>query len=100
MVDTACAIAAPGQAKAPTTPTDTNNFQCACGHTHEVLLNKTAEQQRVNLSGELHDCRGCSVAKGLRKTIARSTHTRADKKLQRVFVNLSRNMTVPSIGRK
>ncbi|CAM9652870.1 unnamed protein product, partial [Pylaiella littoralis] len=28
-------------------------------------------------SGELHECRGCSLAKGLRKPIARSTHTRA-----------------------
>ena len=32
-----------------------------------MLLNKTAEQQRVNLSGELHECRGCSPAKGLWK---------------------------------
>ena len=139
VVDTACAVIAPGQAKAPTTPTDINTFHCAyesfngwggrgcrtfvpvlggeptkipppgdmldqypgqmnsirCkladhvrghvvlspekvvlmtspgtessyvrppqslndsyGHTHEVLLKKTAEQQKVNLSGELHE---------------------------------------------
>ena len=36
------------------------------------------EQQGVNPSGELHECRGCSMAKGPRKPIARSTHTGAD----------------------
>ena len=76
MVDTACATIAPGKANAPTTPTDINILHCTFGHTHEVLLKK--EQQGVNSSGELHECRGCSMAKGLRKPIARSTHTGAD----------------------
>ena len=40
------------------------------------------------------------MAKGLRKPITRSTHTRADKKLQRVFVDLSGKMTVSSLGGK
>ena len=40
------------------------------------------------------------MAKGLRKSIARSTDTRAGKKLERVFVDLSGKMAVPSIGRK
>ena len=40
------------------------------------------------------------MAKGLRKPIARSTHTRPEKKLQRVFVDLSGKMTVPSMGEK
>ena len=93
VVDTACAVIDPGQAKAPITPTDINTFHCTYGHTHE----QTAEQQEVNLSGELHECRGCSMAKGLRKPITITSHTRADKKLQRVFVDLSGNMTVPSI---
>ena len=43
---------------------------------------------------------GCSMAKGLRKSIARSTDTRADKKLERVFVDLSGKTAVPSIGGK
>ena len=85
VVDTACAVIAPEQAKARTTPTDINTFLCTYGHAHKVLLKKTAEQQEVNLIGELHECRGCSMAKELRKTISRSNHTRADKKLQRFF---------------
>ena len=76
MVDTACAVIAPGKTKTPTTPTDINIPHCTFGDTHEVLLKK--EQQGVNPSGELHECRGCSMAKGPRKTIARSTHTGAD----------------------
>ena len=40
------------------------------------------------------------MAKGLRKPIVRSMHTRADKKLQRVFVDLSGPMAVQSIGGK
>ena len=76
MVDSACTTIAPGKAKTPTTPTDINILHCTFGHTHEVLLKK--EQQGVNPSGELHECRGCSMARGLRKSIARSTHTGAD----------------------
>ena len=100
MVDTACAVIAPGQAKAPTTPTGINLFHCTYDHTHEALLKQTAQQQGVSLRGELHECWGCSMAKGLRKPIARSTDTRADKKVERVFVDLSGNMAVPSIGGK
>ena len=76
MVDSACTTIAPGKTKTPTTPTDINILHCTFGDTHEVLLKK--EQQGVNPSGELHECRGCSMAKGPRKPIARSTHTGAD----------------------
>ena len=100
MVDIACATIAPGKAKTPTTPNDVNILHCTFGHTHEVLRKKTATQQGIAYSGDLHECRGCSMAKGLRKPIARSTHTRAAKKLQRAFANLSRLMTVQSIGGK
>ena len=76
MVDSACTTIAPGKTKTPTTPTDINILHCTFGDTHEVLLKK--EQQGVNPSGELHECRGCSMSKGPRKPIARSTHTGAD----------------------
>ena len=76
MVDTACAAIAPVQAKAPIPPTDINLFHCIYGHTHEALLEQTAKQQESSLSGDLHECRGCSMAKGLRKPIARLTNTR------------------------
>ena len=40
------------------------------------------------------------MAKRQRKPTARSTNTRADKKLERVFVDLSGKMAVPSTGGK
>ena len=43
MVDAACTVIAPGQAKAPTTSTDINLFHCTYGQTHEVLLKQTAK---------------------------------------------------------
>ena len=58
VVDTSCAIIAPGQAKAPTPATDISTFHCTYGHTYEALLKKTADQQGVNLSEELHVCGG------------------------------------------
>ena len=78
MVDSACAVIAPGKVKTPNLPPDINILHCTFGHAHEGLLKKTATQQGIAYSGELHECRGCSMAKGLRKPIARSTHTRAD----------------------
>ncbi|CAB1111207.1 unnamed protein product [Ectocarpus sp. CCAP 1310/34] len=47
----ACAIIAPGNAKANRTPVDINDFHCAHGHSHEVLLKNTAKQQGVTRSG-------------------------------------------------
>ena len=61
VVDTTCAVIAPGQAKAPTTPIDIITFHCTYGHTHEVLLKKTTRLQGVNLSGELHEGWGLGV---------------------------------------
>ena len=100
MLDTACATIAPGKVKAPTTPADIDILHCTFGHTCEVLLNQTATQQGIAYSGDLYECRGCSIPKGLRKLMARSTHTRAAKKPERVSVGLSGPMTVQSIGGK
>ena len=95
----ACAVLAPGQL--PKKPAiDINNYHDAAGHSHEVLLRKTAEQQGIVLEGKLLECRGYSMAKGLRKGIKQSTHTRADKKHGRVFVDSSGHTVVESSGRK
>ena len=52
---------------------DINDYHCAAGHSHEVLLRKTAEQQGIVLEGKLLERRGCSMAKILRKGIKNST---------------------------
>lgn len=58
-----------------------NTFHYTYGHEHEALQN-IAEQHGVNLNGKVHECRLYSVAKGLRKRIARSTHIIRVDKLQ------------------
>ena len=94
-----CAVLAPG--KLPNKPVvNINDYHCAAGHPHETLLRKTAEQQGVVLEGKLLECKGCSMAKGLRRGIKQSTHARADKKLGRVFVDLSAPKVVESDGGK
>ena len=94
-----CAVLAPG--KLINKPVvNINDYHCAAGHSHEELLRKTAEQQEVVLEGKLLECKGCSMAKGLRRGIKQFTHTRADKKLGRVFVYLSRPKAVKSHGGK
>ena len=77
-----------------------NDYHCATGHPHEALLRKTAEQQGIVLEGKLLDCKGCSIAKGLRQGIKQSAHTRADKKLGRAVVGLSGPKVVKSHGWK
>ena len=84
--ENAYAVLAPGQLPNKTVA-DINDYHYAAGHSHEVLLRKTAEQQGFVLEGKLLECRGCSIAKGFRKGIKQSTHTRADKKLGKVFVD-------------
>ena len=65
-----------------------------------VLLRRTAKQQGMVLEGEQRERRGCSMAKGFRKGIKRSTHTRADNNLGRVLVDLSGPKVVESLGKK
>ena len=94
----ACAVLAPGQL--PNKPAVyINDFHCAAGTFHEVLHRKTAKQQAVVLEGELLECRGWSMAKGLRKGIKQSTHTNREE-AQDNFVDLSGPRVVESLGRK
>ena len=87
--------------KLPNKPVvNVNNYHCAAGQSHEALLRKTAEQQGLVLEGKLLECKGCSMAKGLHQSIKQSTHTRADMKLGRVFVDLSGPKVVKSDGGK
>ncbi|CAM9476811.1 unnamed protein product [Sphacelaria rigidula] len=58
-----------------------NLFHQSHGHLHEDLLRETAKQLGVTLMGKLHECKGYSLAKELRKLIPTSTTTRAAKPL-------------------
>ncbi|CAN0574040.1 unnamed protein product, partial [Ectocarpus sp. 12 AP-2014] len=85
---------------APHTNVDINLFHRSYGHAHEALLKSTATSMGITLVGELEPCAGCSMSKGIRKGVRSSTSTRAVRKLDRVFVDLSGKRATLSIGGK
>ena len=80
------------------TPVDIDAFHAADAHAHEGALRKTAKQIGVTLKGELHECKSCSVAKGIRIPIPSKTQIRAAERLFRVFVDLEGKRHVASMG--
>ena len=80
------------------TPVDINDFHVAHAHAHEGALRKTAKQMGVTLEGKLHECKGCSLAKGIRMSTPSKTHCREDNRLSRVFVDLGGKKHVTSMG--
>ena len=57
-------------------PVDINAFHAAHAHAHEGALRKTAKQIGVTPKRELHERKGCSMAKGIRMPIPSKTHGR------------------------
>ena len=97
--ETANATIAPGLSPSNRdTPININDFHVAHAHAHEGALRKTAKQMGVTLGGKLHECKGCSMAKGIRMSIPSKTHSREDKRLSRVFVDLGGKKHVTSMG--
>ena len=82
------------------TKMDVNEFHNIYGHASESLLRATAKRLGVELTGKMHACTGCSMAKAYRKGIAHETKCRSDKKLGRVFVDLGGRKDVASVGGK
>lgn len=97
-VEPACAVIVPARKPAKLTAVNINIFYCAQGHTHEILLRKTAGKQGVTLTGKLYKCTGCSFAEGYRNGVEWSTQSRVAKRLDRVFIDLSRANKIVSIG--
>ena len=62
-------------------PVDINTFHTSRGPVHEKSLRSTAKQLGGVLEVSLRKHKGCSVAKGLGKSIGRTTSTRVDKVL-------------------
>ncbi|CAM9911506.1 unnamed protein product, partial [Sphacelaria rigidula] len=96
--ESAQAVLAPGKMPVNRNQVDMNLFHHSHGHLREGLLRETAKQLGVTLVGKLHECKGCSMAKGLRKHIPTSTTTRAAKPLERVFMDASSQKLVESVG--
>ena len=67
--------------------------------TRNFLL-ETAKQRGVALTGDLHECEGCSMVKGRKKPIAKTTKSRADKQGGHVFLDVCGPKSVQSMGGK
>ena len=75
--ETANATIAPMPTTSGHKTVDINDFHVAHAHAHEGALKKTAKKMGVNLEGEMHECKGCSMAKGFRMSIPKKTDNRA-----------------------
>ena len=79
---------------------DIDAYHRSTTHAHHHLLLRSAEEQGVRRKkgSKLLPCVGCSVAKGISAQVNKVTESRSDKKLGRVFVDLSGKKAVKSKG--
>ncbi|CAN0031541.1 unnamed protein product [Sphacelaria rigidula] len=96
--ESARAVLAPGKMPVDRLQVDINLFRQSHGHLHEGFLRETAKHPGVTLVGKFHECKGCSMAKGLRKPIPTSTTMLAAKPVERVFMDASGPKLVESVG--
>ena len=61
---------------------------------------ETVKQRGVALTGDLHECEGCSMVNGHKKPIAMTTKSRADKRGGHVFLDVCGPKSVQSMGGK
>lgn len=82
------------------TPTTVNisDVHVCYVYAHAGVMHETAIQLGITLEGKLLPCWGCSMAKGKRKYVARTTCSRAERPLQRVFIDLSGPKPVKPVG--
>ena len=76
-------------AKASPKTVDWNVFHASVGHMSRELLSATAKSMGVTLTGHLHQCEGCLAARGIRKSIPKSTETRSVKPFGRIYCDLT-----------
>ena len=62
------------------------------------MQTSTAKRLNVELSAELFPCAGCEMGKAIRRGVPTSTKTCAQKRLGRVFVDLTDLRRVASVG--
>lgn len=90
------ATIAPGDASEQIT--DINEFHADVRQLHEGFLHDTADQLGVTLIRNLQPCAGCPMGKGYRKALRSTTTSRATRKLERAFIDLSEKKAVAGIG--
>ena len=90
----AAAVLRPGA----TTSTDINDLHVSLGHAHEGNLRETAKQMGIRVTGTLVSYSECAAAKGIRRSVSRSTTRRATKPLELLSGDLSDAMRASTGG--
>ena len=90
----AAAVLRPGAA----TSADINDLHISLGHAHEGNLSETAKQMGIRVTGTLVPCSECAAAKGIRRSVSRSTARRATKPLELLYGDLSGAMPASTGG--
>ena len=80
----AAAVLRPGA----TTSTDINDLHVSLGHAHEGNLRETVKQMGIRVTGTLVPCSECAAAKGIRRSVSRSTARRVTKPLELLYGDL------------
>ncbi|CAM9949743.1 unnamed protein product, partial [Choristocarpus tenellus] len=74
----------------PTRNMDINQMHHQLGHCNEAMVRRYAKECGVHLTGEWqHYCKGCAIGKAHRKPVPKVTSGRSEKRLGRVFIDLS-----------
>ena len=81
----AAAILRPGA----TTSADINDLHVSLGHAHEGNLRESEKQMGIRVTGTLVPCSECAAAKGIRRSVSRSTARRATRPLELLYGDLS-----------
>ena len=66
---------------------DIIHLHVSLAHAHSSVLKATAQQQGIQLVGELAPCSGCSMAKGIRAPTPHRTTSRAEAPLDLVHID-------------
>ena len=90
----AAAVLRPGA----TTSTDINDLHVRLGHAHEGNLREAAKQMGIRVTETLVPCSECTAAKGIRRSVSRSTARRATKPLELLYGDLSGAMPASTGG--
>ena len=73
-------------------------FQQLVGHPGEDITRQTAQVAGLRLTGKWNACEKCSEARVMKHAVPKSTETRADKRAERVFIDLAGPFHVESLA--
>ena len=81
-----------------TTSTGINDIFVSFGHAHEGNLRETAKQMGIRVTEAFVPCSKCAAAKGIRRSVSRSTAGRVTKPLELLYGDLSGAMPASTGG--